>query len=176
MRVVIAEDEALLREGLARLLAEAGSRSSARPRTPDELLRARRAVPPDVAIVDIKMPPTHTDEGLVAAQEIRRASRRSPSWCSPTTSSRATRCASSRTTPSGRLPAQGPRLGRRGSRRRPAPGREGECVLDPTIVRRLVNRPRDRRPARRAHRARTRGPCPDGRRPLEPGDRRGSCS
>ena len=72
MRVVIADDELLLREGLARLLAEAGFDVVGKAATGEELLRWVDLARPDVAIVDIKMPPTHTDEGLVAAQEIRR--------------------------------------------------------------------------------------------------------
>ena len=71
MRVVIADDETLLREGLARLLDDAGSRSSARRERPTSCCARSSSTRPDVAIVDIRMPPTHTDEGLVAAQEIR---------------------------------------------------------------------------------------------------------
>ena len=71
MRVVIADDETLLREGLARLLEDAGFDIVGKAGTADELLRRVELTRPDVAIVDIKMPPTHTDEGLVAAQEIR---------------------------------------------------------------------------------------------------------
>jgi DNA-binding NarL/FixJ family response regulator len=71
VRVVIADDEMLLREGLARLLADAGFDVAGRAADAPELLRAVRLTQPDVAIVDIKMPPTHTDEGLVAAHEIR---------------------------------------------------------------------------------------------------------
>jgi DNA-binding NarL/FixJ family response regulator len=70
---VIAEDETLLREGLASLLAEAGHHVVGKAGTAEELLRRVELTRPDVAIVDIKMPPSHTDEGLVAAQEIRRA-------------------------------------------------------------------------------------------------------
>ena len=73
MRVVIAEDEALLREGLARLLADAGLDVASSVGDPAGLLRAVVSYEPDVAIVDIRMPPTHTDEGLVAAAEIHRA-------------------------------------------------------------------------------------------------------
>ena len=71
VRVVIADDEVLLREGLERLLQRPASTSSARsaPRTSCCARSSSRG--PDVAIVDIRMPPTHTDEGLVAAQEIR---------------------------------------------------------------------------------------------------------
>ena len=71
MRLVIADDEMLMREGLARLLADAGFDVVGRAQDGAELLRAVRLTEPDVAIVDIKMPPTHTEEGLVAAREIR---------------------------------------------------------------------------------------------------------
>jgi DNA-binding NarL/FixJ family response regulator len=72
MRVVIADDEVLLREGLARLLTEVGVQVEALAGDQSSLKRAVALDAPDVAIVDIKMPPTHTDEGLVAAAEIRR--------------------------------------------------------------------------------------------------------
>jgi DNA-binding NarL/FixJ family response regulator len=72
MRVVIADDEALLREGLARLLGDAGFEIAGRCGDADALLRLVEARRPDVAIVDIRMPPNHGDDGLVAAQEIRR--------------------------------------------------------------------------------------------------------
>jgi len=71
MRVAIADDEVLLREGLSRLLAEAGLEVVATAGDPTELIRRVGLTRPDVAIVDIKMPPTHTDEGLVAAQQLR---------------------------------------------------------------------------------------------------------
>jgi DNA-binding NarL/FixJ family response regulator len=71
VRVVIADDELLLREGLERLLTEAGYDVVGRVGTAEELRRKVELARPDVAIVDIKMPPTYTDEGLVAAQEIR---------------------------------------------------------------------------------------------------------
>jgi DNA-binding NarL/FixJ family response regulator len=71
MRVVIADDEVLLREGLARLLTEVGVQVVALVGDQSSLERAVALDGPDVAIVDIKMPPTHTDEGLVAAAEIR---------------------------------------------------------------------------------------------------------
>jgi DNA-binding NarL/FixJ family response regulator len=72
VRVVIADDEALLREGLARLLEDAGFEVAGRCGDADALLRMIEARKPDVAIVDIRMPPGHGDDGLVAAQEIRR--------------------------------------------------------------------------------------------------------
>ncbi len=71
LRVVLADDSVLLREGIARLLTEAGFEIAAQSGTGDDLLRHVAMHRPDVAIVDIRMPPTHTDEGLRAAQEIR---------------------------------------------------------------------------------------------------------
>jgi DNA-binding NarL/FixJ family response regulator len=72
MRVVIADDEVLLRQGLARLLSEVGVEVVATVGDPRSLARAVALDLPDAAVVDIKMPPTHTDEGLIAANEIRR--------------------------------------------------------------------------------------------------------
>ena len=147
MRVVIAEDEALLREGLARLLADAGVDVVGQAEAPDQLLALVARFLPDVAIVDIKMPPTHTEEGLVAAGIIRRDH---PSVAvlvlSHYLESRyAMRLLEDHPESSGYL------LKDRVSNvavlvdalRRVS---EGESVLDPTIVRRLVNRPRSKGP------------------------------
>jgi serine/threonine-protein kinase len=71
MRVVIADDSALLRQGLARLLADDGCDVEACVGDAAALLRAIEPEPPDAVIVDIRMPPSHTDEGIVAAQTIR---------------------------------------------------------------------------------------------------------
>jgi DNA-binding NarL/FixJ family response regulator len=71
MRVVIAEDSVLLREGLARLLIEAECEVVAQVDNASDLRAAVRREKPDVAIVDIRMPPTQTDEGAQAAEEIR---------------------------------------------------------------------------------------------------------
>jgi DNA-binding NarL/FixJ family response regulator len=71
MRVVIADDNLLVRKGIAALLRDSGIEVAAEVDDGEELLAAVDAHRPDVAIVDIRMPPTHTDEGLVAAQEIR---------------------------------------------------------------------------------------------------------
>ncbi len=71
MRVVIAEDSVLLREGLARVLGESGFDVVAQVGDATELRRAVRRTKPDVAIVDVRMPPTQTDEGAQAAKEIR---------------------------------------------------------------------------------------------------------
>ena len=72
MRIVIAEDDALLREGLALLLRAESLDVVATTGTPDEFLAAVDEHRPDVAIVDVRMPPTHSDEGVVAAVEARR--------------------------------------------------------------------------------------------------------
>ena len=71
MRVVIADDSVLLREGLARVLTEGGFEIVAQAANADELRKAVRRFKPDIAIVDVRMPPTHTDEGARAAVEIR---------------------------------------------------------------------------------------------------------
>jgi DNA-binding NarL/FixJ family response regulator len=71
MRVVIADDAPLIREGIAALLAEHDVEVVQQVGDADALLESVRAVRPDVALIDIRMPPTHTDEGLRAAREIR---------------------------------------------------------------------------------------------------------
>jgi DNA-binding NarL/FixJ family response regulator len=147
MRVVIADDEVLLREGLDRLLTEAGFDVVGKAATPDELHRHVAQARPDVSIVDIKMPPTHTDEGLVAAQEIRRFHPRvGVLVLSHYLESRYAM----------RLLEQHPGgVGYLLKERvsdvavlTDALGRinEGECVLDPTIVARLIKRPRSAGP------------------------------
>jgi DNA-binding NarL/FixJ family response regulator len=70
VRVVLADDAALLREGLARMLDGSGIEVVRQVGTADELLVSVDELRPDVAVVDIRMPPTHTDEGLVAAEVI----------------------------------------------------------------------------------------------------------
>jgi DNA-binding NarL/FixJ family response regulator len=71
LRVAVADDAVLFREGLARLLADAGFEVTATVGDADALLRQVDAEPPDVAVVDIRMPPTHTTEGLEAARTLR---------------------------------------------------------------------------------------------------------
>ena len=147
MRVVIADDETLLREGLARLLDESGFQVVGKAGTASELMRRVELTRPDVAVVDIRMPPTHTDEGLVAADEIRQ---KHPDVgvlvLSHFIESRyAMRLLEVHPERSGYL------LKERISDvavlcdalQRIA---EGECVLDPTIVSRLIARPRDGSP------------------------------
>jgi DNA-binding NarL/FixJ family response regulator len=143
MRVVIADDSMLIREGTARLLEDAGFDVVGKAADAQILLGMVALDSPDVAIVDIKMPPTHTDEGIVAAETIRRSY--------PGTAV----LVLSQYLEAGyglRLLEHHPeRVGYllkervsdvavlADSIRRLA---EGECVLDPTIVSRLVNRPR----------------------------------
>jgi DNA-binding NarL/FixJ family response regulator len=147
VRVVIGDDEALLREGLARLLAEAGVEVVGKEGTAEDLERRVALTRPDVAIVDIKMPPTHTEEGLVAAQRIRASQ--------PTVgvlvlshyleSHYAMRVLEEHPERTGYLLKERVKdvavlvdaLERIV---------EGECVLDPTIVARLVRRPREPTP------------------------------
>jgi DNA-binding NarL/FixJ family response regulator len=143
MRVVIADDSMLMREGTARLLQDAGFDVVGKAADAQQLLSMVALDQPDVAIVDIKMPPTHTDEGLVAADLIR-----------TTYPGIAVLVLSQYLEPgyAVRLLEQHPErvgylLKERVSDiavladaiRRLA---EGECVLDPTIVSRLLNRPR----------------------------------
>ena len=71
MRVMVAEDSVLLREGVARLLQDAGHEVVGQAGDADDLMRKVRAHKPDLAVVDVRMPPTQTDEGLRAAKEIR---------------------------------------------------------------------------------------------------------
>jgi DNA-binding NarL/FixJ family response regulator len=144
MRVVIADDELLLREGLARLLSEAGFEVAGKAGTGDELMRLVEVIRPDVALVDIKMPPTHTDEGLVAAREIRRAYPEVGVLVLShyLESSYAMRLLENHPERVGYLLKErvsdvavlADALRRIG---------EGESVVDPTIVSRLVRRPRD---------------------------------
>ncbi|HUT76261.1 MAG TPA: response regulator transcription factor, partial [Polyangia bacterium] len=71
MRIVVAEDSVLLREGVVRILADAGHEVVGQAGDGEDLLRKVRAHKPDLALIDVRMPPTHTDEGLAAARTIR---------------------------------------------------------------------------------------------------------
>jgi DNA-binding NarL/FixJ family response regulator len=72
LRIVVADDNALLREGIASLLVDAGHEVVGRAVDADDLLLKVRSYTPDIAIVDVRMPPGNADDGLVAAAEIRR--------------------------------------------------------------------------------------------------------
>ena len=91
MRVAIAEDSVLLREGVARLLVDAGFEVVAQCGSADELMLKVNSYPLDVVIVDIRLPPTHKDEGLRPRSRSARSTRRSPSSCCPSTSRSASR-------------------------------------------------------------------------------------
>ena len=90
MRVVIGEDQALLRQGIVRLLGDAGFEVVAEAGDAPDLLRKVAAHKPDVAIVDVQMPPDNTDDGLRAAMEIRASQPRSACSCSRSTPRSAT--------------------------------------------------------------------------------------
>ena len=143
MRVVIADDAMLIREGTARLLEDAGVEVAGKAGDAQTLLRLVATEHPDVAIVDIKMPPTHTDEGLVAAEQIRSSH---PGVgvlvLSQYLESRyATRLLEDH--PEGRGYLLKERVSDIGVLKDAiARIAEGECVLDPTIVARLIKRPR----------------------------------
>jgi serine/threonine-protein kinase len=147
VQVVIADDEALFRDGLASLLAAAGVDVVAKVSTAPELLRNVESARPDAVVVDIRMPPTHTDEGLVAAQEIRRAYPQvgvmvlshylESHWAMRLLEEHPERSGyllKERVSDVAVLVDALERL------------TEGESVLDPTIVARLVRRPRDAGP------------------------------
>jgi DNA-binding NarL/FixJ family response regulator len=144
LRIVIAEDMALMRAGLARLLADRGFEVVGEAEDAGTLLKLVERTRPDAALVDIKMPPSHTDEGLQAASTIRE---RHPGTAVLLLSSyldsryAATLFAGY---PAGTGYLLKERVGDAGvlsdALRRVA---AGECVLDPTIVNRLLNRARE---------------------------------
>ena len=144
MRIVIAEDMALMREGLARLLADRGLEVVGQVEDAEGLLRVVRRLRPDAALIDIKMPPTHTDEGLRAAAEIRE---HHPGTAVLLLSSYLdSRYAATLfgSYPAGTGYLLKERVGDAGvlsdALRRIV---HGECVLDATIVNRLLNRARE---------------------------------
>jgi DNA-binding NarL/FixJ family response regulator len=145
MRIVIAEDMALMREGLAHLLTERGFEVVGQAGNAETLLRlVAREAPVDAALVDIKMPPTHTDEGLRAAATIRE--RHPPTAVLLLSSYLDSRFAA--TLFAGHAEGTGYLLKERvadadvlgDALRRIA---AGECVLDPAIVGQLLNRARE---------------------------------
>ena len=147
MRLVIADDEVLLRDGLARLLDDAGFEVAGRCGDADALLRMVEARRPDVALVDIRMPPNRGDDGLLAAQEIRRRhpeigvlvlshylESRYAMRLLEEAPERAGYLLKERVSDVAVLADALHRID------------EGECVIDPTIVLRLVARKRQRGP------------------------------
>ena len=172
LRAVIADDSALLREGLARLLAEADIQVVGQARDAGELMLKVRSYHPDVAIVDIRMPPTQTDEGIRAAREIRE---RHPETTVLVLSQHV-----AHTYAVELLGESAEGLGYllkdrvadvdefTAAVRRVA---EGGSALDPLVVAELVGRSRRDDPVRAALAARARSDGADGRGPLQPGDR-----
>jgi DNA-binding NarL/FixJ family response regulator len=147
VRVLIADDETLLRDGLARLLDDAGFEVAGRCGDADELLRMVETRLPDVAIVDIRMPPNHGDDGLLAAQEIRRRHEdigvlvlshvldsRYAARLLEEVPERVGYLLKERVSDLAVLTDALRRID------------EGECVIDPTIISRLVARKRERGP------------------------------
>ncbi len=143
MRVVIADDSLLVREGIASLLRRAGVEVVAEADDGDALVQLVDELEPDVAIVDVRMPPTHTEEGLEAARAIRE---RHPETgiLDPLPARRGGhRDARARREPAGpRLPAQGARHRPRGLRGTLRHVAAGGSALDPQIVSRLLADPR----------------------------------
>ena len=173
MRVVIADDEALLRDGLARLLEDAGFDVVGRCGDADALLRMVEARRPEVAVVDIRMPPNNTDDGLLAAQEIRRRHAQIgvlvlshhleahyAMRLLEDVPERAGYLLKERVSDVAVLADALRRIG------------EGECVVDPTIVSRLVARKRARGPLDVLTERERAVLGLDRRRPLQHGDRR----
>ena len=172
MRVVVADDSLLTREGIVHVLRDAGLDVVAEAGDADGLLRAVQSSQPDVAVVDIKMPPTHTDEGLRAAQQIRDEHLTLACWCCRSTSNRATRCGSSRL-----IRNRSDTCSRSACSRRPCSSTQFAAS---TRARRSSTRPSCRRCSDaagvrtrwRSSAPRARGARPRRRRPLQQGHRR----
>ena len=141
MRVALADDAVVLREGLARVLAEAGVEVAAQAGTADELLEVVEELRPDVAVIDIRMPPTWSDEGLAVAEEIRRGSPRS-ACCSLAIRRAGLRAGAARGRQRRRrLLAQGAGARRRRPRHRARPDRRRRDRRRPSPRLQLLQRP-----------------------------------
>ena len=171
MRIVIAEDMALMREGLARLLTDRGFELVGEAADAEELLRLVALTRPDAAVVDIRMPPTQTDEGLRAAAEIRE---RYPETSVLLLSSYLdARFAATlfESYPAGTGYLLKERVGDAGVLSDALQRlHRGECVLDPAIVNRLLNRAREPGPLDELSPREREVLAPDGRRSLEQAD------
>jgi DNA-binding NarL/FixJ family response regulator len=147
MRVVIAEDLVLLREGIASMLADAGFEVAGQAGDGQELLRLVAEERPDVAVVDIRMPPTHTDEGIRATKDIR--SRFPDTGVLVLSQHLETEFALELITDGGGAVGYllkdrvGNKLDFAAAVRRVG---QGEAVIDPEVVSRLVGRRRERNP------------------------------
>ena len=143
VRVVIADDSVLLREGIARLLETSGFDVVGQAGDGEDLLRKVGAHKPDVAVVDVRMPPTHTDEGLRAAHRIRAEHPGTARARALRVRRRGERArAAVRVDPEHGLPAQGPDRRRRDLHRRRHARRRGGSALDPEVVALLLGRRR----------------------------------
>jgi DNA-binding NarL/FixJ family response regulator len=150
MRVVVADDVMLMRAGIARLLTDAGVEIVGEASDAAGLLREVALSLPDVAIADIRMPPTQTDEGLVAAREIRSrhpnvgvlilSQYLAPSYAIQLLEEHPERCGYLLKERVADVAVLVDALNRIA---------EGECVLDPTIVSRLLERSRQQEPLSR---------------------------
>jgi hypothetical protein len=147
VRVVLADDAVLLREGIARLLADAGFEVVGQSGTAEVLLLKVRSYAPDVAIVDIRMPPSHSDEGCGRRGRSVRTTPARRCSSSPTTSSRGARSSPCRECRGGGVPIKGPGLRRRRVRGRSAPGCRGRLCLRPDGGLAARRPPSPRRPA-----------------------------
>jgi DNA-binding NarL/FixJ family response regulator len=141
---MIAEDELLLREGVARLLADAGIDVVATVETAERLLERVARVRPDIVLMDVRLPPTHRDEGIVAAREVRAAHPEigvlvlshyiESSYALRLLEDQPERCGYLLKERVSDVAVLVDALGRIA---------EGECVIDPTIVKQLLQKPRE---------------------------------
>jgi len=141
---MIVEDELLLREGVARLLADAGIDVVATVETAERLLERVARVKPDIVLMDVRLPPTHRDEGIVAAREIRAAHPEigvlvlshyiESSYALRLLEDQPERCGYLLKERVSDVAVLIDALGRIA---------EGECVIDPTIVKQLLQKPRE---------------------------------
>ena len=170
LRVVIGEDDVLLREGIARLLAEAGLDVVAQAGDADDFLRKTLAHRPDVAVVDVQMPPRHEDDGLRAAMELRDQPARHGRARAVAVLRGDLRARPDRRPRRGRrLPAQGARRRRRRrSSTRSSAWPRGGSALDPEIVGRMLGRRRASGPLDELTPARARRARRDGRGQVQP--------
>jgi DNA-binding NarL/FixJ family response regulator len=141
---MIVEDELLLREGVARLLADAGIDVVATVETAERLLERVTRVKPDIVLMDVRLPPTHRDEGIVAAREVRAAHPEigvlvlshyiESSYALRLLEDQPERCGYLLKERVSDVAVLVDALGRIA---------EGECVIDPTIVKQLLQKPRE---------------------------------
>jgi CheY-like chemotaxis protein len=172
VRIVIAEDSVLLREGITRLLAEYGHEVVAQLGDATRLLASVTDHQPDLVIVDVRMPPTHTDEGLRAAVELRLATAGHAGAGAVAVRGGALRDRPARLRHGRRgLPAEGAGGRRARVRRGRVRVADGGTALDPEVVAQLLVRSAPARPARRTHATRARGVVADGAGPVQPRDR-----